>query len=70
MKNVKDYLFAVVASDGSTPAKEPKLAAYNYMADLQRMGYTTSLTVRDEHGFDKRYSVAAPGLQTLTFFRG
>jgi hypothetical protein len=65
MKKVKDYLFAVVASDGSTPAKEPKLAAYNYMADLQRMGYTTSLV-----SSDGKFSVAAPGLQTLTFFRG
>lgn len=65
MKKVRDYLFAVVASDGSTPAKDPKLAAYGYMADLQRMGYTTSLVSQDG-----KFSVAAAGLQTLTFHKG
>lgn len=65
MGKVKDYLFAVVASDGSTPAKDPKLAAYSYMADLQRMGYTTSLVSQDG-----KFSVAAAGLQTLTFHKG
>lgn len=65
MGKVKDYLFAVVGPDGSTPSKDPKLAAYKYMADLQRGGYTTSLTVQDG-----KYSVAAPGLQTLTYFKG
>lgn len=65
MGKVKDYLFAVVAADGSTPAKDPKIAAYSYMADLQRGGYVTSLTVQDG-----KYSVAAPGLQTLTYYKG
>lgn len=65
MGKLKDYLFAVVASDGSTPAKDPKVAAYTYMADLQRQGYRTLLTVQDG-----KYSVAAPGLQTLTYYKG
>lgn len=65
MGKVKDYLFAVVAKDGSTPAVNPKLEAYKYMASLQMMGYRTSLTVQDG-----KYAVAAPGLLTLTYHKG
>ena len=65
MKTVKEYLFAVIGPNGEVPAVEPKLAAYRYMAQCQLMGYRTSLTVQDG-----KYSVAAPGLLTLTYFRG
>jgi hypothetical protein len=54
--------FAVVAANGETPANDPKLEAYRYMAMLQSQGRRTSLVC--DAG---RYTVASAGLAPLTF---
>lgn len=56
--------FAVVDADGNTPADNPKLSAYKYMAMLQFQGKRTSLTCRDQ-----RYTVESAGLAPMTFFK-
>lgn len=56
--------FAIVDESGNTPAVDPKLEAYKYMAMLQYQGHRTSLEVRDG-----RYTVASAGLLSLTFYK-
>lgn len=56
--------FAVVDDAGNTPADDPKLAAYKYVALLQYQGRRTSLTIQNG-----RYTVASAGLLSLTFYK-
>jgi hypothetical protein len=57
-------MFAVVDDKGNTPAENPKLEAYKYMAMLQGQGRRTSLICDGE-----RYTVQSAGLLPLTFYR-
>lgn len=56
--------FTVVDEAGNTPADDPKLEAYKYMAMLQYQGRRTALEIRDG-----RYTVASAGLASLTFYK-
>lgn len=56
--------FSIVDKDGRTPADDPKLAAYRYMARLQAQGISTRLVVQNGE-----YAVWSDCLMTLTFYK-
>ena len=54
--------FSVIDRDGRTPAENPRIAAYAYLARLQSQGRGYSLT-----SYNGEFTVESPGLMTLTF---
>ena len=62
--------FAVVEANGRTPAGNPQLAAYQYMAHLLSQGRAYRLTVYDYGKGGSEYTVESPGLMAFTFYKG